>query len=111
MLEEFLGGRTGVGPRQFRGGELGIERNGFVKVLHRILRLKLLGKVAARRNSFLASSDLVVMGILPPPADAADVPSVFVLSQALHVAALSTSTANTQQLKLFRRIGLLLRIS
>jgi hypothetical protein len=35
---------------------------------------------------------------------------VFDFSQALHVAALNTSTASTQQLKLFRRIGLLLRI-
>ena len=52
MLEEFLGGRTGIGPRQLRRGELGVERNGFVKVLDRILGLKLLGKVASREEFF-----------------------------------------------------------
>jgi hypothetical protein len=50
------------------------------------------------------------MEIFPPPAEVADAPSLFVLLQALHVAVLTASTAKTQKLKLFRRIGLLLRI-
>jgi len=45
-----------------------------------------------------------------PPAEVADAPAVFVLSQALHIAVLNTSKASTSRLKVFRRIGLLLRI-
>src|SRR6266478_3546957 len=48
MVEEFLRGRTGIGPRQFRRGEFRIEGDGFVKVLDRVLGLKFFGEVASQ---------------------------------------------------------------
>lgn len=47
MIEEILGRNRIIGSSQFRGGEGRIERDGFVKVLERLLAEKPVGKIDA----------------------------------------------------------------
>ena len=47
MFKKLLGRGRIVGPCQLRGSEIGIERNGLIEMLQRILGEQLLGQVTA----------------------------------------------------------------